>query len=248
MTEERLYEAIGELDEKYVKNAREYKRKRKSAWMKWGAMVACLCVVIGGVFIEVKLHDMRKYTLTGGKQGIVSIFAYFVDEISINKRLSEAEIAALREKYPIHGTKIPETVCMVQYSFEEAVEMANTVIYGEVTGDYESYFSGIVDWYEYPVNVIEDTEGLFLKGEQIFINHTEIMKDYYGTLSEGMKVIVPVIKDNDGGNRYNYSVIGMYYVTEDGYVISAYDEESLADQVYSGMKGQQFLEKVRKLD
>lgn len=74
------------------------------------------------------------------------------------------------------------------------------------------------------------------------------MKDYYGPLSEGMRIIVPVIKDDDGENQYNYSVIGMYYVTEDDYVISAYDEAKLAEQVYSGMKVKQFWEKVRELD
>ena len=73
------------------------------------------------------------------------------------------------------------------------------------------------------------------------------MKDYYGVLSEGMKIVVPVIKDDDGSNRYNYSVIGMYYVTEDGYVISAYDEEERAAQVYSGMNVKKFLEEIKNL-
>ena len=247
MTGERLYEAIGELDEKYVKDAREFKKNRRSAWLKWGAVAACLCVVVSG-FVVLGLRDMRNYTMTGGKQGIFNLLADLVDGFCAEKQMPAEEIEALRDKYPVYGIKVPELLCMVSYTFEEAVKMADTIVYGEVTGDYEKYFADIVEWYEYPVSVIKDTEGLLPEGEQIYINHTEIMKDYYGPLSEGMRIIVPVIKDDDGENRYNYSVIGMYYVTEDGYVISAYDEAKLAEQVYSGMKVKQFWEKVRELD
>lgn len=167
-------------------------------------------------------------------QGMNYVDEKFVDE-------------ALRDQYPIYGVKAPELAAMPWYSFEDIVEMSETFIYGEITGDSTAYLNDSVECYEYPVSVIEDTEGLFTGGEQISINHTEIMKDYYGVLSEGMKIVVPVIKDDDGSNRYNYSVIGMYYVTEDGYVISAYDEEERADQVYSGMNVKKFLEEIKNL-
>ena len=46
MTNEKLYEVLGEINEKHVKEAREYCRAKKPVWLKWGAMAACLAVVV----------------------------------------------------------------------------------------------------------------------------------------------------------------------------------------------------------
>lgn len=207
-------------------------------------MAACLCLVIGGLAVGLNLCELQKYTLTGGKTGIFSVLTDWVKGFQVKENLSVEEIEVLREQYPIYGIKLPELLCMASYSFEDAVEMSDTLIYAEITGDYQNYTENVAEWREYPVTVIEDTDGVFDGGEQIFINHTEILKDYYGTLTKGMKIIVPVHKEDGAESRYNYSVIGMYYVTEDGYVISAYDEEKLAERIYSGMKVEQFLEAV----
>lgn len=47
MKNEKLYEVLGDINEKYVKEAREYRNTKKSIWIKWGAMAACLCLMIG---------------------------------------------------------------------------------------------------------------------------------------------------------------------------------------------------------
>lgn len=49
MTNEKLYEVLGDINEKHVKEAREYRKTRKPAWVKWGAMAACLCLVATGL-------------------------------------------------------------------------------------------------------------------------------------------------------------------------------------------------------
>ena len=46
MTNEKLYEVLGDINEKYVSEARVYQKAKKSIWVKWGAIVACLCLMI----------------------------------------------------------------------------------------------------------------------------------------------------------------------------------------------------------
>lgn len=48
MKKEKLYEAIGEIDDNYINDAHLTTKKKKSrpAWIKWGAMAACLCLVV----------------------------------------------------------------------------------------------------------------------------------------------------------------------------------------------------------
>ena len=48
MKKEELFEAIGDINEDYVNEARkDSKKKVRSIWMKVGALVACLCLVVG---------------------------------------------------------------------------------------------------------------------------------------------------------------------------------------------------------
>ena len=46
MTNEKLYEVLGNINEKYVSEARVYQKAKKPIWVKWGAIVACLCLMI----------------------------------------------------------------------------------------------------------------------------------------------------------------------------------------------------------
>lgn len=46
MTNEKLYEVLGDINEKYVSEARGYQKAKKPIWVKWGAIVACLCLMI----------------------------------------------------------------------------------------------------------------------------------------------------------------------------------------------------------
>ena len=49
MKRETLFEVLGEIDEAYVKGAKEMKTaEKKRNWKAWGAMAACLCLVVGG--------------------------------------------------------------------------------------------------------------------------------------------------------------------------------------------------------
>ena len=46
MTNEKLYEVLGDINEKYVSEARVYQKAKKPIWVKWGAIVACLCLMV----------------------------------------------------------------------------------------------------------------------------------------------------------------------------------------------------------
>ena len=64
MTNEKLYEVLGDINEKYVSEARVYKKAKKPIWAKWGAIAACLvlvCVVATPLF----LHNNDSVTTPG---------------------------------------------------------------------------------------------------------------------------------------------------------------------------------------
>lgn len=45
MTNEKLYEAIGDISDKKIKEAKQARKAKQSIRLKWGAMAACLCLV-----------------------------------------------------------------------------------------------------------------------------------------------------------------------------------------------------------
>lgn len=47
MTNENILDAIGGINENAVQDARAYKRPKSKRWFRWGAMAACLCLVVG---------------------------------------------------------------------------------------------------------------------------------------------------------------------------------------------------------
>lgn len=48
MTNENLYEAIGDISDKKIKEAKQIRKSKQPIWIRWGAMVACLCLVVVG--------------------------------------------------------------------------------------------------------------------------------------------------------------------------------------------------------
>ena len=52
MNSKKFSEALSEFDSKYVDEAINYKRKQKPIWVKWGAIAACLCLVVTGIAVS----------------------------------------------------------------------------------------------------------------------------------------------------------------------------------------------------
>lgn len=196
---------------------------------------------------------------------IVGLTGYFIVENKSGQRLSEEQIAEWRQEYPICGLHLPPLVDMGVPSFDQVKENADTFVYGTVTGEmstYTEYIStgssvldtkrqnaGVSDaytFYEYPISVIEDTAGLYKAGDCITIAANMVFVDYNPQLSEGMKVVVPVIQDSDKPGRTQFGVQGMYYVTEEDYVLSAFEESAMDMKPMSGMKVGELLKKLKK--
>ena len=52
MNSKKFSEAMSELDSKYIDEALNYKKKaRKPGWIKWGAVAACLCLIISSMYL-----------------------------------------------------------------------------------------------------------------------------------------------------------------------------------------------------
>lgn len=47
MTNEKLFEALGDINERHILEAKEMKEKKPFSWVKACAMAACLCLVLG---------------------------------------------------------------------------------------------------------------------------------------------------------------------------------------------------------
>lgn len=75
MTNENILDAIGGINEKAVQDAKAYKRPKSKRWFRWGAMAACLCLVVGiaipilhhkgGIDHQDPLQDTAVFELNG---------------------------------------------------------------------------------------------------------------------------------------------------------------------------------------
>ncbi len=57
MKEKRLLKAMGKVDEKYIEEASPAQQSKRPRWLKWGAVAACLCLVIAVGLIVPKLMN-----------------------------------------------------------------------------------------------------------------------------------------------------------------------------------------------
>ncbi len=54
MKNERLYEAIGNIGDDYIRSAHAKRSKAPSVWIRWGAVAACLCLMVTVVTVLVQ--------------------------------------------------------------------------------------------------------------------------------------------------------------------------------------------------
>ena len=65
----KMVEAMNYIDDDLVSGAITYTRKKKSGWLKWGAMAACLCLMIAGAAIWGNLGQPGKIPEAGAGVG-----------------------------------------------------------------------------------------------------------------------------------------------------------------------------------
>jgi len=55
MTAQEFSSALGQIDARYVDEALHYTAKKRRPWLKWGAMVACFCLVVLTAFAVIPI-------------------------------------------------------------------------------------------------------------------------------------------------------------------------------------------------
>ncbi len=194
----------------------------------------------------VKRRKLWKFILPALALAVICLTCCSIFGVFAPPALSESEIGELRGRYPVCGdvNKIHNLGSLRDITWDEIKEYHDTFIYCTIDGDmttYDQYIptgnpeldkkrqeNGIGDvykFYEYPITVIEDAAGLFQPGDKLTIASNMDFVDYKPHLSKGMKAIVPVIRDMDKESRMQFGVNGFFYVTENGYVLSAFDEQ-----------------------
>lgn len=65
MNAETFSDAMNEISEKYINEVLNFKkRNRKLLWLKWGAVAACLCLVLAGLFPFINQPGASPFVLT----------------------------------------------------------------------------------------------------------------------------------------------------------------------------------------
>lgn len=57
MKEQRLLKAMGKVDEKYIEEASPVQQTKRPGWLKWGAIAACLCLVVVGAVLPMMNNE-----------------------------------------------------------------------------------------------------------------------------------------------------------------------------------------------
>lgn len=194
---------------------------------------------------------------------VVCLCAMFLN--SHSQRLSESEISALRNEYPIYGNVNLFHGSMKAPTLREVKENVDTFVYGTVEGDASTFSrslstgnaaldekrkeNGINDTFEYDeytISVIADTAGIYKVGDKISIASPKEFADLSPALSEGMEIVVPTTRDKEKSDRGYYSVFGMYYVTDKQYALSAFDESPMMETAMSGVTVEQLMKELKR--
>ena len=150
---------LGKVNNKYIIEAVTYKRKKKTSWMKWGAMAACLCLVA--------VLAVSVFSPFGGM--VVTAYAYGTDQeltaagatFTTGTLNDNGELTGHPLMFHLAGEHI-DTVrfsCQNgQINFVDLTEQRDeygfaqnfTVFYGDDESDYSSL---LIDWV--PSNIIE---------------------------------------------------------------------------------------------
>ena len=58
MSKDRVVDSLGRIDDDMIQGVEALRRKKKRpAWTKWGAMVACLCLIVASTFVIPRITD-----------------------------------------------------------------------------------------------------------------------------------------------------------------------------------------------
>lgn len=125
MNTKKFSEAMSEIDDKYVEEALNYKKKaQKNSWLKWGAMAACLCLVVVGFSVPHILKSIQDGKNTAGGD--------ITTDDTATKMTFEAKVLEVQDNAllvePLNGTQERELAESILINTEDLAEY-NTVEY-----------------------------------------------------------------------------------------------------------------------
>ena len=106
--------ALGKVNDKYIMEAITYKKEKKSGWLKWGVLAACLCLVILSiVYIQLSKEKIEPSTPMG--QGYFNATVIEVSDSSILVKCTDSFLGEIPGGSEVQvstntrsGEKVPE--------------------------------------------------------------------------------------------------------------------------------------------
>lgn len=125
MNSKKFSEAMSEIDSKYIDEALNYKKKaKKPVWVKWGAMAACLCLVVAAFSVPHILKSIQDGKNIAGGDITTDDTA---TKITFEAKVLEVQDNALLVE-PLNGTQERELAESILINTEDLAEY-NTVEY-----------------------------------------------------------------------------------------------------------------------
>lgn len=100
MKVEDFCEILGDIDESYVEQAKTDRKAKRSGWMKWGAMAACLCLIAAGAAVVFQL-DFLHIDTGSGENGLYSVSVFPATERP--EDVASAEVVSLTESEALNS-------------------------------------------------------------------------------------------------------------------------------------------------
>ena len=143
MNSKKFSEAMSELDSKYVDEAINYKKKdKKPHWVKWGAMVACVCFVICAFAIP-RLFEKPNNSTSGDLSPMI-----YVSDTLYQVTSNQPDLTGKESQFVYLGV-ISSKVSSSQYpqeNFQANDDIVGSAVYQfgkdivvEIDGQYWSY-------------------------------------------------------------------------------------------------------------
>lgn len=125
MNAKKFSDAMSELDTKYVDEALNYKKKaKKPVWIKWGAMAACLCLVVAVISVPRILNSIQDGKNVAGGDTTTNVTA---TKMAFEAKVLEVQNDALIVE-PLEGTPERELTESIAIDTENLSEL-DTVEY-----------------------------------------------------------------------------------------------------------------------
>lgn len=259
---------IGERNERFVAEKLEDARESDNEDYRKIKIPVTRVVWEDTVYTSEESDTIQKYA---DSDAVLGIDIRYDGEVTVSlavsrfeNRLSVAEVQQIRDQYPMHCIDdeleaVSDMLISISQLYPVDWDILNTetVVYVEVTDDYATEFTKRYgERYMYPVRVLTDTEGKYTEGEdRVFVKYA--VWENYGPEAYGgsVKLIFPDSGYHSNDIDLTYSSRSLFYVTEEGYVISGIDESdysgafercTVSESSLCGLTAEDLLRKLKK--